>query len=195
MVGATGAGKSTLMRQFIKEGCSKPLQSAPHSEDSTSADIHAYIGTFPNKKSPTTTLMLDCEGMNGGFPKALFNPFKKLMHTVGALLEMRKPYVNTAYPRLLYMFSTVFVFVFTGSFKEKQTWVKTIEKYASLAASATINQLSLPSLVVIFNKCSYSEGIWDTEEASARAKNILEFKNLFSEVKIVCIHFTATYTY
>jgi hypothetical protein len=189
-VGPTGVGKSTLLRLFCKEGTAKPLSSDPQSPESTSADIHAYIGSFPTQNNPPTTLMLDCEGINGTTPTSVRARLKNFaLEKLNEIMDVRKPFVNRAFPRLLYMFSSVYCFVFTGSAKEQQTWIGLVSAYASQAAEATVNQLTLPVLIVIFNKATLDEGVWNIEEASTRIANTSSiFKNLFSEVKIVCIY-------
>jgi hypothetical protein len=64
MVGGSGAGKSTFLRQYIPEGNPKPLSAPPQSATSTSSDIHAYIGSL---RGPASTLrdllLLDSEGL------------------------------------------------------------------------------------------------------------------------------------
>ena len=184
-VGPTGVGKSTLMRLLCKGGCDKPLSSDPKSLESTSADIHAYIGCFPTLHNPSTVLMLDCEGINGTAPRSTWGNLAK--EKMQEILKFRKSFVNRAFPRLLYMFSSVFCFMFNGSPKEQQTWAGLISTYASQAAAATINQLVLPVLVVVFNKVTMEEGVWDVEEASAKFQDIGVLKSLYREVRVVCI--------
>lgn len=186
-VGPTGVGKSTIMRLFGKEGCPKPLSGNSKSIESTSADIHAYIGSFPTQNNPSTVLLLDCEGSGGTSPSSLVESLKHYtLERITAWLQSRKPYVNTVFPRILYMFSSVYCFVFSGSVKEQQTWVEILLSYASQAAAATVNQSSRPVLVVIFNKTTLDEGEWNIETASAKCQD-LRFMNFFSEVNVVCI--------
>lgn len=62
VVGGSGVGKSTFVRQCIKEGFPKPLAAPAQSSASTSADIHAYIGNLPTQ-TPIDILLLDSEGI------------------------------------------------------------------------------------------------------------------------------------
>jgi GTPase SAR1 family protein len=59
VIGASGVGKSTFIRQCIKDGNPKPLAAPPQSATSTSADIHAYIGSLSDTSN---VLLLDSEG-------------------------------------------------------------------------------------------------------------------------------------
>lgn len=177
------------MRYLCKKDCDKPIPSLPKIVDSTSADIHAYIGTFPTQKHPSTSLLFDCEGISGGFPVAKKHQLRS-SDDEAHLLDIRKPYVKTAFPRLLYMVSSVLVFVFSGAIKEIQTWITDISEYGNRAAAATVNHHTLPYLVVIFNPV-VSEGEWDIEKSSASVEHIRQFKQLstlFSGVKIISIN-------
>lgn len=93
-IGGTGAGKSRLMRMFVQDGNPQPLPGSLHDTESTSADIHAYHGSF----SPFNALMLDSEGFNGTVPRAARGRLNATTE------EARKEMVKKVYPRLLYMF-------------------------------------------------------------------------------------------
>jgi hypothetical protein len=178
-IGGTGAGKSRLMRMFVKEDHSKPLPGPPHDTESTSADIHAYLGSF----APFTALMFDSEGTNGTVPKGAKNRWNE------ATEEERKNVVKKVYPRLLYMFSDIVCFITTLSKREQQTLIEQLTVYGGLAAAATVNQSRLPLLLLVFNKSSQSEGKWSVEEASRDFNKNEELKLYFREIRVVGICF------
>jgi hypothetical protein len=131
--------------------------------------------------------MLDSEGINGTVPSSKKNYFDQLSRDIlNKVMESRKKFVNIAFPRLLYLVSTLFCFVFSGSAKERQLWEGNISTYASQAAAATVNQLALPTLIVVFNKVTLSDGVWDIKEASKQCSD-MNFINFFSKVIVVRI--------
>lgn len=179
-VGPTGAGKSKMLRTLVKEGTNQPIPSKLKGTKSSSADIHAYIGQCGLK----TTLLLDCEGSGGTIPKSL-TAIRKRFHEF--FLRDRKPYVDIAYPRLLYTFSDVFIFVCTNSPKEVDSVNGVIEKYGRMAAAKTINQATIPVLIIIFNKIMLAEGEWDVTKASENYRKSDSLKVLFRN--IYAVHF------
>jgi hypothetical protein len=102
-------------------------------------------------------------------------------------VEKRRKIVNEVFPRLLYICSSVYCFMFGGNMKERQKWVNFILSYASQAAAGIVNQKVLPVLVVVFNTATLSDGIWDVEKATKEANLDANLKAYFRDVHVVCI--------
>jgi hypothetical protein len=132
-------------------------------------------------------LLLDCEGSSAG---AIPTGLKETSHYTDEsndVVETRRPFVNIAYPRLLYLFSDVFCFVFAGSAKELETILGDVVEYGKMVASGTVNQSNLPALVLVFNKVTEREGIWDVTEASKPFNTLPEIQGIYSSVQVVDI--------
>ena len=176
-IGGTGAGKSRLLGRLVEKGHSKPIPGRPHETESTSADIHAYLGNFESYPA----LMLDSEGFNGTKPRAAEGRWN-----VGTA-EQRTEVVKKVYPRLLYMFSDIVCFVTTLSKREQQTLVAQLTAYGGVAAAATVNHSRLPLLILVFNKASQSEGKWNVDHSSRDFNTNPELRLYFRDIKVVGI--------
>eukprot|EP01133_Synstelium_polycarpum_P017101 gene17101-20370_t len=146
--GPSGAGKSTLMRSLFPTTDNRlPIPGSPDSTMSTSRDINAFKATITdNDNVERNYIMVDTEGIGGGQQTVI----KGLNN--GADDKERLQFVNTTYPRLLYLFSNVFVFVFDASLKQKGTIANYLIHYAYTGASKSANQFLRPHLVLIINK-------------------------------------------
>jgi hypothetical protein len=102
---------------------------------------------------------------------------------------LRQKTVNEVYPRLLYICSSVYCFMFGAGMKERQKWTSFVLTYASQAAAGTVNQKVLPILIIVFNTATLGDGIWDTDEATKKANIGDEFSDFFQEVHVVCINY------
>jgi hypothetical protein len=181
-LGTTGSGKSKLIRMLLGDGVPKPISGDPQEDIATSSDIHAYIGDFSNNAQLTfSALMLDCEGA-GGAHKPQTLSVEAIEEEFGKRIEFVK-----AYPRLLYVLSDVVCFVTTLGRRAIEEIANTLETYVSQAASATVNQHHLPSLLLIFNKVALSEGKWNFEMASSGINQHPKLKRFFHKVIVVCI--------
>jgi len=140
-VGQTGAGKSTLIKLLIDFGVSDselystPVVGAPGAHLPTSEDVHLYLDPR-TAQSDGPVLFADCEGLEGGEREPIGAKFKKMRKAVsksdsandGTKLvkiiserelrwanepraRSREFAVTNLYPRLLYTFSDVIVFV------------------------------------------------------------------------------------
>jgi hypothetical protein len=133
-VGQTGAGKSTIIRLLIEFNSraawkyGAPVVGAPNAEIPASEDVHLYL-------DPTTAMSLapilyaDCEGLQGGereplgakfkASRAMNSPVTQARYSSERVLswatsketKSREFAVSQLYPRLLYTFSDVIVFV------------------------------------------------------------------------------------
>jgi hypothetical protein len=140
-VGQTGAGKSTLVKLLIHLNAprnsemtfSTPIAGLPGQDLPTSADIHLYVD--PKTASSLDPILLaDCEGLDGGERVPLAAAFsrsrdslaignRRPSHDSGTYVERgiswadsstkrtREFAVTHLYPRILFAFSNVMVFV------------------------------------------------------------------------------------
>jgi hypothetical protein len=100
---------------------------------------------------------------------------------------LRRKLVNEVYPRLLYICSSVYCFMFGATMKERQKWMNFVVSYANQASAGTVNQKVLPILIIAFNTATLGDGIWDLDEATKEARIGSELSNFFQEVHVVCI--------
>lgn len=178
-IGTSGAGKSRLIRFFVNNDFPKPIPGNPKSINSTSADVHSYIGDFL-ESSPS--LIFDSEGSDGTVvPRAAEHRWNE------ALAAKRGSFIHTAYPRLLYMFSDVLCYVADGSKRKYSKIIKLLATYGKISAAGTVNQNRLPTLILVFNKLGEEEGTWNVDHASAdfNANPILQL--YFRDIRVVGI--------
>lgn len=140
-VGQTGAGKSTLIKLLIdlnsepNEGFATPVVGAPGKDISTSEDVHLYLDpdSTMSAQSQAPLLFADCEGLEGGEREPFGARLKRKLERASASGHRRRHLRHTSereltwanterrqsrefavthlYPRLLYTFSDVIVFV------------------------------------------------------------------------------------
>jgi hypothetical protein len=138
-VGQTGAGKSTLIKLMIQlspsslaTGYPSPVVGVPEKELPTSADVHLYVD--PSTASTNSPLLYaDCEGLDAGEREPLAATYRKkdgavdfeestsvypphyskreLRWATSQAERTRDFAVSQLYPRLLFTFSDVIVFV------------------------------------------------------------------------------------
>jgi hypothetical protein len=104
---------------------------------------------------------------------------------------MRRTIVNEVYPRLLYICSTVYCFMFGAGMRQRQKWVDFVESHASQAAARIINQKVLPVLIIVFNMTTAEDGIWDSKTATENAQITDKIKLYFREAHVICIFMSA----
>jgi hypothetical protein len=63
-----------------------------------------------------------------------------------------------------------------------------IESYANQAAGATVNQRTLPVLILVFSKVTKEAGVWDIAQATEHANIGSRFAKVFREVHVVRIY-------
>jgi hypothetical protein len=116
---------------------------------STSSDIHLYADwRTAGTRSPIQ--FLDCEGFEGSdLPTSII---AKARSAINALTKLRQRYVENAYPRFVYAFSTCVVFVTSGPLAEATKIGERLLDYASQGAGGSQNQGFKPSLFIVFNR-------------------------------------------
>ncbi|GIZ36674.1 hypothetical protein CKM354_000014300 [Cercospora kikuchii] len=194
-VGETAAGKSTLIKILIGRQAMKTVNDMPDihfpspvvgsvRDDTvaTSGDVHLYAGPatyhqdFPH-------LYVDCEGLNGGegdpiakqarAPEILGNRARRgrirpLIWATTEKLRMREHAVTILYPRLLYTFSDVVVFVLDKPRTfEAQVLIKLLD-WAASSLENSVNQPTLPHAIIALNASDLAihESEWKTEAAT-----------------------------
>ncbi|CEI60194.1 hypothetical protein FVEN_g6376 [Fusarium venenatum] len=202
-VGQTGAGKSTVIKMLIDRQQAKQVNSsdilAPvpglvGDNVATTGDVHLYEdpGTY-HAQSPF--LYADCEGMTGGehAPRGLacrekIESAKRSGKTVKNLLrkkitwadnpkmQSREYAVTSLFPRILYTFSDVVVFVLR-EVRTFQTEVLTqLVNWAAMSIEKSINQPSLPHVVIVVNgtDININDEQWDPMTATQGLLNDYE---------------------
>ncbi|THV63889.1 hypothetical protein D6D28_10317 [Aureobasidium pullulans] len=194
-VGQTGAGKSSLIKLIIDLGAKTPalfdtpvVGTSGHDLCPTSTDVHLYV-------DPTTAgtdhpiLYADCAGLEGGTqePFAAEAIAKRAIKTISGasghsfhhvserdIIWADKPWKKTRefavrelYPRLLYTFSDVIVFVLKNPKIIESVLVKLV-KWAAAALEGSSNQPVLPHAIIALNASenATSTELWDVDIAT-----------------------------
>ncbi|EGG22749.1 patatin family protein [Cavenderia fasciculata] len=157
--GPTGAGKSMLVR-YLAEGEHIPVSSNSQT-DAASSDINCYNGRLP--KDNSKFLIFDSEGKGA----EVIN--QTIKHTQSCIdpdqLSYRRRFIDTCYPRLLYLFSDVFIYVYNQSAQNSVDVISHLLSYAEDSSVSTINQPTKPHLIVVYNKATNITS-YDVTEAS-----------------------------
>ncbi|OCL08081.1 hypothetical protein AOQ84DRAFT_293846 [Glonium stellatum] len=184
-VGQTNAGKSTLIKMLIEyqetraDPQADPTYPSPvvgaslHDTVPTSADVHLYAdpatagGSLP-------MLYADCEGLNAGETEPMGIAWRKsrasakdlvnritnsrLRQLEWATTDQRRTRsfaVTKLYPRLLYTFSDVVVFV-TKNAKTFQESLQLLLDWGSASLEKSVNQPALPHAIIVVNATEQS---------------------------------------
>ncbi|KAK7557627.1 hypothetical protein IWX91DRAFT_110775 [Phyllosticta citricarpa] len=193
-IGETGHGKSTLVKLLIDLQASKadvaahptPVVGESGVLDPTSSDVHLYCDPSTEHQNDPI-LFADCEGLTGGSrppvsammkTKFLVNDAEEGIGSNHAFplssreitwdCSSREAAVAQLYPRLLYTFSDVVVFVL----KNHRVVENVLEKLVAWAAAAletSSNQPVLPHAILALNAEDYNinESLWEVEAATA----------------------------
>ncbi|KAF1965009.1 FabD/lysophospholipase-like protein [Bimuria novae-zelandiae CBS 107.79] len=199
-VGQTNAGKSTLIKMLIQlkedtemdeSGPSfpSPIVGAPGSKLPTSADVHLYADPSTYRSSKPI-LYADCEGLEGGsklpvgavenilsqhksIPYARWTPGRKtrLEWAKSPETNKREFVVGQLYPRILYTFSSVVVFVLQNAKTFESTALRLLLEWGAASLERSVNQPALPHAIIALN--STDTGLRDSEWVSKNARQSL----------------------
>lgn len=147
----------------------------------TTGDVHLYAD--PSTIHTTQPLLLcDCEGLSGGemLPKQLRNRAEDLANGYRTSQSRRITWAKTPstkrreyavaqlYPRLLYTFSDVVVFVLRNLRAFESTVLPKLLKWGAASIDKSLNQPVLPHAVIVLNATEpgIDEREWDVETAT-----------------------------
>ncbi|KAL1622899.1 hypothetical protein SLS56_008580 [Neofusicoccum ribis] len=170
-----------------------PVVGASGSDVPTSEDVHLYLEP-QTAYSSTPVLFADCEGLTGGTREPMGALFKKkrsqaksratgkddhLAHKERPLSERKITWadntlkrsrefaVTNLYPRLLYTFSDVVVFVLREARIMESVFERLVE-WAVAALEMSSNQPVLPHAIIVLNASSndIDPALWNSETAT-----------------------------
>jgi hypothetical protein len=190
-----GAGKSTLIKLLIDrqdlaspEGSKyyAPVTSSNHDRIATTGDVHLYAD--PSTLYTNSPLLLvDCEGLSGGeaMPKQLKNrtvnsstrspsgykrtsTSRQIAWAKTPQTKKREFAVSQLYPRILYTFSDVVVFVLRNPRAFESTVLDKLISWGAASIDKSLNQPVLPHCIIVFNATepNVDEKEWDVETAT-----------------------------
>ncbi|PVI00816.1 hypothetical protein DM02DRAFT_592134 [Periconia macrospinosa] len=196
-VGQTGAGKSTLIKLIVDLNTESdqtyctPVVGASGIDVPTSEDVHLYSDPV-TASTDTPVFFADCEGLQGGEREPLGAKFKRdrkkapkkdertplptsereLVWADTTALASREFAVTNLYPRLLYTFSDVIVFVLRNP-RVIESVFEQLVNWAAAALEMSSNQPVLPHAIIVLNA---SENDIDTQQwdPSLATESLLE---------------------
>ncbi|TGJ81236.1 hypothetical protein E0Z10_g7507 [Xylaria hypoxylon] len=195
-IGETGAGKSTLIKLLIDrqdlaspQGSKyySPVTSSNQDRIATTGDVHLYAD--PSTLYATNPLLfIDCEGLNGGeaTPKQLrqaqdspsshsaashsrrYATPRKIEWAQTPQTQKREFAVGQLYPRILYTFSDVVVFVLRNPRSFESTVLHKLIKWGAASIDKSINQPVLPHAIIVLNATdtNVDDKEWDVSKAT-----------------------------
>ncbi|KAK6071894.1 hypothetical protein SCUP515_07678 [Seiridium cupressi] len=189
-IGETGAGKSTVIKLLIdrhemvsSEGHRyySPVTSSNYDRIPTTGDVHLYADPLTiNTSQPL--LLCDCEGLSGGetLPKQLRNRAEDLASGYKTSHPRRIAWAKTPntkkrefavsqlYPRILYTFSDVVVFVLRNPRAFESAVLPKLLKWGAASIDKSLNQPVLPHAIIVLNATEpgIDEKEWDVEVAT-----------------------------
>ncbi|KAF1927873.1 FabD/lysophospholipase-like protein [Didymella exigua CBS 183.55] len=197
-VGQTNAGKSTLIKMLIRRGKEEQLNASLsyptpiagsnlHAHTPTSADVHLYVDPVLHHDR-TPLLYADCEGFEGGEKPPLgafdhrasatnghiqcdrLSPGRPrlLQWANGDEKRSRSYAVRHLYPRILYTFSDVVVFVLRDSKTFETTALRLLLEWGKASLETSVNQPTLPHAIIALNntEIGVSSDEWDVSKAT-----------------------------
>lgn len=194
-IGETGAGKSTLIkllidRQDLVSERSKyyaPVTSSTYDRIPTTGDVHMYADPS-TLFTPTPMLLVDCEGLSGGeaMPKQLrrqsqdqgssgsndtvrrHSTPRTIAWADSPQTKKREFAVSQLYPRIIYTFSDVVVFVLRNPRAFESTVLDKLIRWGAASIDKSLNQPVLPHAIIVFNatEATIDGKEWDVPTAT-----------------------------
>lgn len=186
----------------------------------TTGDVHLYSdpATYQGARP---TLYADCEGMSGGekLPMGIAckekldaakantrmvkSKFRKPLEWAnGAKGQSREYSVKRLYPRILYTFSDVIVFVLREARVFQTEVLQKLIEWAYSSIDKSINQPTLPHIVIVLNASenAIDETQWDLDVATARlledykdsVHQVQKLQNIVAGLRTIDRHITST---
>ncbi|KAE8448014.1 hypothetical protein EG329_009937 [Mollisiaceae sp. DMI_Dod_QoI] len=175
-IGQTNAGKSTLIKMLIDQAeaqlnltsrlsyATPVVGSKIHSRLPTSADVHLYADP-KTYTSETPLFYADAEGLDAGEAtaigsmsrrrsrkKGIRGGSKRILAWADTYEKRERAYiVSELYPRLLYTFSDVVVFVLRNEKTFEKTGLERLIKWGAASLETSVNQPTLPKLIIAIN--------------------------------------------
>ncbi|GAW25333.1 putative patatin-like serine protein [Rosellinia necatrix] len=196
-IGETGAGKSTLIKLLIdRQDLSSPhgskyyspVTSSNQDRISTTGDVHLYADPS-TLYAASPLLYVDCEGLSGGeavpkqlrqsqdspsahaaaanYPRRYASP-RKIEWAQTPQTQKREFAVGQLYPRILYTFSDVVIFVLRNPRSFESTVLHRLIKWGAASIDKSINQPVLPHAIIVLNATDtgVDEKEWDVSKAT-----------------------------
>ncbi|KAI2616839.1 FabD/lysophospholipase-like protein [Hypoxylon sp. NC1633] len=196
-IGETGVGKSTLIKLLIdrhdltapeRSNYYAPVTSSSHDRISTTGDVHLYAEPS-TLYSNEPLLLVDCEGLSGGeaIPKQLRQRSRgpssadsddpePNRHCITRTIQWadtpqtqkREFAVGHLYPRILYTFSDVVVFVLRNPRAFESVVLDKLVRWGASSIDKSLNQPVLPHAIIVFNATDINvdEKEWDVTKAT-----------------------------
>ncbi|KAI1266454.1 hypothetical protein F5Y18DRAFT_416320 [Xylariaceae sp. FL1019] len=193
-IGETGAGKSTLIKLLIdRQDLSSPhggkyyspVTSSNQDRISTTGDVHLYADPS-TLYAASPLLYVDCEGLSGGeaAPKQLrqneetqrssaghtrrYSAPRRIEWAESPQTQKREFAVGQLYPRILYTFSDVVVFVLRNPRSFESTVLHKLIKWGAASIDKSINQPVLPHAIIVLNATdtNVDDKEWDVAKAT-----------------------------
>ncbi|KAL8792167.1 MAG: hypothetical protein Q9195_005263 [Heterodermia aff. obscurata] len=170
------------------------IGSLKNDKSPTSADVHLYVDP-ETAYGPLPLLYADCEGLEGGETAPRESQLRDTMrksrqgpirpHLLGARpkeliyakknseAQNRECVVCKVYPRLLYTFSDVVVFVLCNTRTFQSSALKLLLEWASTSVELSINAPALTHAIIVLNdsKTLINEEEWDSSIATKNLKD------------------------
>ncbi|KAF2465550.1 FabD/lysophospholipase-like protein [Lindgomyces ingoldianus] len=188
-----------LQHRSIGKSFPAPVIGMPGKDVPTSEGVHLYLDPG-SAFTDAPLLYADCEGLDGGerepisarygrresdfgnereygmglSSKTRYTSEHELMWADSAFRRSREFIVTSLYPRLLYTFSDVIIFVLRNPRVIESVFEQLID-WAAVALETSSNQPALPHAIILLNTCELDvdDGSWDVETATGNLLDAL----------------------